>query len=178
MDTSNAEIINTISSNPERGFRMLMRRYGEPIYWHIRHLAVSHDDTEDIMQETFIKVFRSISSLNDSNALTAWIYRIATREALTVIRQKRQPAELLDNAAAKANMTADSYIDYSDLEGIRLQKAILSLPEKQRLTFNLRYYSEMDYDQIAETLGTTPSTAKVNYHLAKEKIKKHLSSND
>lgn len=179
MDTSNDEILHAIKCTPERGFRILMRKYGDAIYWHIRHLVVSHNDTQDIMQETFIKVFRSIDTLNDSNALTPWIYRIATRQALSALRKKKHPADLLDEAIARGiEPTADRYIDYSDLESIRLQKAILSLPEKQRLTFNMRYYSEMEYAQIAEALGTSPSTAKVNYHLAKEKVMKYLSSND
>lgn len=177
MSISNAEILSTIASNPELGFRMLMQQYGEPIYHHIRRLVVSHDDTQDIMQETFLKVFRSIDSLKDQNALTPWIYRIATREALTALRQRKHPTEILDIAADGTNsIKSDTYVDYSDIEAVHLQKAILSLPEKQRLTFNLRYYDEMEYPQIAETLGITVSTAKVNYHLAKEKIIKYMNS--
>lgn len=165
--------------NPESGIRMVMRKYGEPVYWHARRLLVSHDDAQDAVQETFIKVFRSFHSLKEAKALRSWIYRIATNEALRTIERNKTPrllTESIDDSAT--DIAATDYTDYTDLEAVKLQKAILSLPPKQQATFNMRYYDEMEYPQIAEAMETTVSTVKVNYHLAKEKIIRYMNSND
>ena len=165
--------------NPESGIRMVMRKYGEPVYWHARRLLVSHDDAQDAVQETFIKVFRSFHSLKEAKALRSWIYRIATNEALITIERNKTPrllTESIDDSAT--DIAAADYTDYTDLEAVKLQKAILSLPPKQQAAFNMRYYDEMEYPQIAEAMETTVSTVKVNYHLAKEKIIRYMNSND
>lgn len=165
--------------NPESGIRMVMQKYGEPVYWHARRLLVSHDDAQDAVQETFIKVYRSFHSLKEAKALRSWIYRIATNEALRFIERNKTPrllTESIDDSAT--DIAATDYTDYTDLEAVKLQKAILSLPPKQQATFNMRYYDEMEYQQIAEAMETTVSTVKVNYHLAKEKIIKYMNSND
>ena len=165
--------------NPESGIRMVMQKYGEPVYWHARRLLVSHDDAQDAVQETFIKVYRSFHSLKEAKALRSWIYRIATNEALRFIERNKTPrllTESIDDSAT--DIAAADYTDYTDLEAVKLQKAILSLPPKQQATFNMRYYDEMEYQQIAEAMETTVSTVKVNYHLAKEKIIKYMNSND
>lgn len=181
MNINNNDICLAIKENPDKGFRLLMQKYGEPLYWHIRRLVVSHDDAQDAEQETFIKAFRAFSQLEEPDALTAWLYRIATREALRMIEKNKKPAALLDSIDEKngsLNIKADPYIDYADAAAVRLQKAILSLPPKQQLAFNMRYYDDMDYRQIADIMESTVSTAKVNYHLAKEKIIKFMNSND
>ena len=165
--------------NPESGIRMVMQKYGEPVYWHARRLLVSHDDAQDAVQETFIKVYRSFHSLKEAKALRSWIYRIATNEALRFIERNKTPrllTESIDDSAT--DIAAADYTDYTDLEAVKLQKAILSLPPKQQATFNMRYYDEMEYQQIAEAMETTVSTVKVNYHIAKEKIIKYMNSND
>lgn len=181
MNITNNEICLAIKENPDKGFRMLMQRYGEQLYWHIRRLVVSHDDTQDAEQETFIKAYRGFAQLESPDALTAWLYSIATREALRMIERNKKPAAMLDSideSKGSLNIAADAYIDYADAEAVKLQKAILSLPPKQQLAFNMRYYDDMDYTQIADIMESTPSTAKVNYHLAKEKIIKYMNSND
>lgn len=171
--------MTVMRKDQEKGFRMIMDKYGEPVYWHIRRLVVSHADAQDVTQETFIKVFRSLNRLQNAEALSCWIYRIATNEALDLLKRNKRPQEMLQRLDNKAeNAKADTYVDFSDVEAIRLQKAILSLPPKQQATFNLRYYDDMDYTHIAEITGTTTSTAKVNYHLAKDKIIKFMTSND
>lgn len=171
------DIINEIKADGERGFRLLMAKYGEPVYWHIRRLVVVHADAQDATQETFIRAFRAIGKLNDGGKLTAWIYRIATNEALRVTERRR--AEMGNGNGGNAlDMMADSYVDYDNIEAVRLQRAILALPRKQQVTFNLRYYDEMDYAAIAEVTETTPSGAKANYHAAKEKIIKYMNEND
>lgn len=179
MQIDDNDIYTSMRRNPESGIRMVMQKYGEPVYWHARRLLVSHDDAQDAVQETFIKVFRSFHSLKEAKALRSWIYRIATNEALRTIERNKTPrllTESIDDSAT--DIAAADYTDYTDLEAVKLQKAILSLPPKQQATFNMRYYDEMEYQQIAEAMETTVSTVKVNYHLAKEKIIKYMNSND
>lgn len=179
MPIDDNDIYTSMRRNPESGIRMVMQKYGEPVYWHARRLLVSHDDAQDAVQETFIKVFRSFHSLKEAKALRSWIYRIATNEALRFIERNKTPrllTESIDDSAT--DIAAADYTDYTDLEAVKLQKAILSLPPKQQATFNMRYYDEMEYQQIAEAMETTVSTVKVNYHLAKEKIIKYMNSND
>lgn len=179
MQIDDNDIYTSMRRNPESGIRMVMQKYGEPVYWHARRLLVSHDDAQDAVQETFIKVFRSFHSLKEAKALRSWIYRIATNEALRFIERNKTPrllTESIDDSAT--DIAAADYTDYTDLEAVKLQKAILSLPPKQQATFNMRYYDEMEYPQIAEAMETTVSTVKVNYHLAKEKIIKYMNSNE
>lgn len=179
MPIDDNDIYTSMRRNPESGIRMVMQKYGETVYWHARRLLVSHDDAQDAVQETFIKVYRSFHSLKEAKALRSWIYRIATNEALRFIERNKTPrllTESIDDSAT--DIAAADYTDYTDLEAVKLQKAILSLPPKQQATFNMRYYDEMEYQQIAEAMETTVSTVKVNYHLAKEKIIKYMNSND
>lgn len=179
MPIDDNDIYTSMRRNPESGIRMVMQKYGEPVYWHARRLLVSHDDAQDAVQETFIKVYRSFHSLKEAKALQSWIYRIATNEALRIIERNKTPrllTESIDDSAT--DIAAADYTDYTDLEAVKLQKAILSLPPKQQATFNMRYYDEMGYPQIAEAMETTVSTVKVNYHIAKEKIIKYMNSND
>lgn len=179
MQIDDNDIYTSMRRNPESGIRMVMRKYGEPVYWHARRLLVSHDDAQDAVQETFIKVFRSFHSLKEAKALRSWIYRIATNEALRTFERNKTPrllTESIDDSAT--DIAATDYTDYTDLEAVKLQKAILSLPPKQQAVFNMRYYDEMEYPQIAEAMETTVSTVKVNYHLAKEKIIRYMNSND
>ena len=179
MPIDDNDIYTSMRRNPESGIRMVMQKYGEPVYWHARRLLVSHDDAQDAVQETVIKVYRSFHSLKEAKALRSWIYRIATNEALRFIERNKTPrllTESIDDSAT--DIAAADYTDYTDLEAVKLQKAILSLPPKQQATFNMRYYDEMEYQQIAEAMETTVSTVKVNYHLAKEKIIKYMNSND
>ena len=171
------DIVSAMRNDPEKGFRLLMKKFREPVYWHIRRLVVSHDDAQDAAQETFVRIFRSFGSFRSECPLGVWIYRIATNEALRVIEQRRDGRVSLDDPGTGASsIMADEYVDYSDLEAVRLQKAILALPAKQQLVFNLRYYDEMNYDDIAQITGSTAAGAKSNYHIAKEKIIKYMNS--
>ena len=175
MTTNDKDIIYTMREDAERGFRLLMQSYKEPIYWHIRRLVVSHADAQDAAQEVFIRIFRSFRQYNEANSLRAWLFRIATNEALRLIERRRQDSMPIESVF---DIQADSYTDYSDLEAVRLQKAILSLPPKQQLAFNLRYYDEMDYEEIAQIADTTEASVKASYHVAKEKIINYLKQND
>lgn len=179
MQTESKDIYLMMQKDQEKGLRMIMARFSEPLYWHIRRLLVSHDDTQDALQNTFVKVYRSFHTLKEPASLSSWIYRIATHEALDMKQRQNRAGHMLDSSEDNtANIAAESYIDYSDLEAVKLQKAILSLPPKQQVVFNLRYYDEMNFSDISNVTGTTLSTAKVNYHLAKEKIIRYMNSND
>lgn len=174
---SDEDIVSEVRQNPEKGFRMLMAKYREAVYWHIRRLVVSHADAQDAAQETFVRIFRSFSQFRGECSFAAWIYRIATNEAMRVLGRCRGGRVSLDDSDTEAgDMMADEYVDYTDLEAVKLQQAVLSLPPKQQLAFNLRYYSELEYDEIADVAGSTVASVKVNYHLAKEKIKKYMDS--
>lgn len=173
------DIISIIAKDPEKGFRILMARYKETVYWHIRRLVVSHADAQDATQEAFIRIFRSFSQFKGECYFTSWVYRIATNEALRLLNRYRDGRVPLDNTNEELNkMMADDYVDYSDLETVKLQKAILALPTKQQLAFNLRYYDELGYDEIAEITGSTADNVKSNYHIAKEKIIKYMHLNN
>ena len=175
MMTNDKDIIYAMREDAERGFRLLMQSYKKPLYWHIRRLVVSHDDAQDVAQEAFIRIFRSFGQYNEANSLRAWLFRIATNEALRLIERRREDSMPIEKVF---DIQADSYINYGDLEAVRLQNAILSLPPKQQLAFNLRYYDEMDYEEIAQIADTTASSVKASYYVAKEKIIKYMTNND
>ena len=176
---NDTDIVSALNEDAEHGFRLLMAKYKEPVYWHIRRLVISHDDAQDAAQETFVRVFRSFRQFKGGCSFSAWIYRIATNEALRMLERRRGERFSLDDPeTGVSNLMADEYVDYSDLEAVKLQKAILSLPTKQQLAFNLRYYDEMDYDEIAAITGSTATRVKANYHLAKEKIIQYMNSTD
>ena len=170
-------IVRLLGKDPQMGFRMLLKEYKEPIYWHIRRITVNSEDAKDATQETFIRVFRSFGQYDRSRSFTAWLYRIATNEALRIIG-KRHPAVNIEDNAEAMMLLADEYLDLEDIEAVRLQKAILSLPRKQRLTFTLRYYDELGFSEIAEITDTSPDGAKANWHNAKVKVYNYLKEHE
>ena len=178
--TDDNQIIPLIRENTEKGFRLLMAKYKEPVYWHIRRLVVSHDDAQDATQDTFLRIFRSFSQYSGEGTLKAWIFRIATNEALRLLgrNQGKTTLSLDEIPLAALTMKADDYFNYGNAEAVKLQKAITALPAKQQLAFNLHYYDDLSYKEIAAVTGSTEATVKVNYHFAKEKIIKYMNSND
>ena len=179
MSINDNGIMEALKQSPEDGFRMLMMRYQEPVYWHIRRLVVSHDDAQDASQETFVRIYRSFGNYRGDCSLRSWIYRIATNEALRIISKRRQEVVSIESEATGVNLIqGDNYIDYDDKVAVKLQKAILLLPPKQQLAFNLRYYEELGFDEIAKIADSTPTSIKASYHVAKEKIIKYMNSND
>ncbi|MGM9694132.1 MAG: RNA polymerase sigma factor [Alloprevotella sp.] len=177
MPLADTEIIAAIAKDTEQGFRELVKTYSRPIYWHIRRLVVSHDDAQDATQETFIRIFRSLSQRRENASLKAWIFQIATHEALRLL-EKRNGIETLslDEAPeALPDSFADNLAQDADEITAELQRAILRLPPAQQLAFNLRYYDEMSYEDIAAVTGTNAAAAKANFHIAKKKIVQHMS---
>lgn len=167
-------------ADAEKEMRDVMARWAEPIYRHIRRMVVNHADAEDATQETFIKVFRNLDKLRQPEALKAWLYRIATNEALRMLADRKRSEAILaaDLPPDAATAAADEYVDYTDLEAVRLQRAIHTLPPKQQAVFLLRYYDDLSYEEIADATGMTASSAKVNYHFAKNKITEYITSHD
>ena len=175
MATNDKDIIAALKADTEAGFRLLMRKYREPVYWHIRRLVVAHADAQDAAQETFVRIFRSADSYKGDTSLAAWVYRIATNEALRLIGRRHTLHTLpADDSAVADRLAADRYVDYADAEAVSMQRAILSLSPKQQVVFNLRFYDEMDYADIAQVTGSNVAAVKMNYHLAKEKVKRRL----
>lgn len=165
----------------QSGIEQVIERYQEPLYWHIRRMVVSHEDAEDVLQETFIKIFQHLSDLQKNESERAWVYRIATNEALQWLRTKREMVYLDDDEVEIKplldTLLTDGYIDTGDELVLRFQEAILRLPTMQRTVFNLRYYDELPYEEIALITGSTAASAKTNYHLAKTKISAIISGN-
>lgn len=157
-------------------FDDVLKEYERPIYHHIRRMVVDHDDTSDIMQETFLKVYQGLGNLRDEKALKLWVYKIATNEALRFLSRRRE--ELLsvvdENELLLGRLADSEYVDYEDKMAVDFQKALLSLSDQQRLVFNMRYYDELSYDEISEVTGCSIGTLKVQYHNAKEKITNYM----
>lgn len=179
MAANDKDIILAMRKHPDKGFRLLMDAYKEPVYWHIRRLVVAHDDAQDAVQETFVRIFRSFGMFDEDRPLRQWIYKIATNEALRMLdRNGAGHLSLDDRDACAGCIDSGSYVDYSDLETVLLQNAILSLPPRQQIVFNLRYYDDMDYAEIAAVTDSAASAVKANYHIAKGKIIQYMNSHD
>jgi RNA polymerase sigma-70 factor (ECF subfamily) len=176
---SDTELYEHIRYDLQQGFRDLVATYQRPVYWHIRRLVVRHADTEDILQETFLRIFRSLHQLDNPGALRSWVYQIATHEALRYLNKQQRRLALQEyRAELPTQPQADAYFDYSDIEVVRLQNAIRRLPRMQQVVFNLRYYDELSYDDIAQITQSTATGAKANYHLAKNRIIEYMTSHD
>jgi RNA polymerase sigma-70 factor (ECF subfamily) len=156
----------------------LISKYQKQLYWHIRKIVIDHDDSDDVLQNTFIKVWKGLENFREESQLYTWMYRIATNEALTFLRQKQ-----------KANTTSIHPIEYQlskslesdhyfkgDAIQTKLQQAILTLPEKQRIVFNMRYYDEIPYEKMSEILETSVGALKASYHIAAKKVEEFLIS--
>jgi len=154
----------------------LIERYHQSLYWHIRRIVVSHDDAQDVLQETYIQIHTHLDELRQADSERAWVYRIATNEALQWLRSKHAFLSLEDDDASPLinTLMADTYTDTGDALVLLMQEAILMLPTMQRTIFNLRYYDEMPYEEIASVTGSSVSSAKTNYHYAKEKISNYI----
>lgn len=174
---SDQEILSLIveKKNKERGFTLLMEKYRERIYWHIRRTVVSKEDAEDVLQETFINVFRYVDGFKGGSTLYTWLYRIATNECSRLFRDRKLITTSYDNSGeVLIGKLKEEVAIGSDEILVKFQEAILRLPEKQRVVFNLRYYDELSYEEIAQITDTTVGALKTNYHYASEKIKEYM----
>lgn len=176
------ELIETISceSTRERGFRAMLDKYGDRLYWHIRRIVVGREDAEDAMQETAIKVFSRLDGFKGDSSLFTWLYSIATNEALQVLRRRNATLSSLDDDGLGERLRETLYAE-TDMDAgaaeVVFQEALLKLPTQQRLAFNMRYYDELPYEEIAVITGKNVNTLKSNYHFAVEKIKNYIKEN-
>lgn len=157
-------------------FNVMMKLYGERIYWHIRKMVDAHDDAMDLLQNVFIKAWKSLDKFRGAAKLSTWLYKIAVNESLNFIKKEKAAQGITDadsDEALFANLEADPWFDGDELQA-ELQRAIAALPEKQRLVFRMRYYDEMKYEEISEILGTSVGALKASYHHAVSKIAKHF----
>lgn len=161
----------------DQAFRSLMSQYKERLYWHIRKIVISHDDADDVLQNTFIKVYRNINNFKADSKLYSWMYRIATNESITFInkRAKHNNLDLNDMRYKMAeNLEADAHFDGDEMQ-LLLQKAIAKLPQKQQLVFNMKYFDDLKYQEISEILETSVGALKASYHHAVKKIELFLT---
>lgn len=160
----------------DEAFRELITQYSRPLYSHIRNIVLNHDDTDDVLQNTFIKVFNNLKNFKGESKLFSWMYRIATNEALTFISQRAKKSGISNEEVqqkAIEKLEADVYFEGEDIQ-LKLQKAIALLPEKQQLVFRMRYFEELKYEDISDILGTSVGALKASYHIAAKKIEEYV----
>lgn len=157
------------------GFNMLVRAYQKRVYWHVRKMVIDHDDADDLTQEIFIKIHKYIDSFREDAQLFTWIYRIATNECLTFLERKKRRFFLpIHDVAGELTTKLETQISGDEIQ-LKLQKALLKLPDKQRLVFNMKYFDDMAYEEIAEITKTSVGALKASYHHAVKKIEDFLS---
>ena len=171
------KLLNPKTQN--EAFQILLSQYQKPLYYHIRNIVLNHDDADDVLQNTFIKVFQHLKGFKGDSKLFSWMYRIATNEAITFINQKAKrngtTSEALQSKIVE-NLKSDSFFDGTEIQ-IKLQKAIVTVPEKQQLLFKMKYFEEMKYEDMSEILGTSVGALKASYHHAVKKIENYVNSN-
>lgn len=173
------ELLNNVKSGKKQlVFSYLMQTYRERLYWHIRKMVISHDDADDVLQNTFMKVWRSIEQFRGGSSVYTWLYRIATNETLSFLNKKRaQYIDSIDDIETNMvnQLKADNYFSGNEAEE-KLQRAIVELPEKQRLVFNMKYFDKMKYDEMAEILNSSVGALKASYHHAVKKIEAYITT--
>lgn len=181
MQSSEYQFVKRLQddSTSEEAFRELIITYKERLYWHIRTIVKDHDDSDDILQNTFLKIYRNIDQFKGDSKLYSWMYRIATNESITFLNKKSKrmkiSSEELQNQIID-NLESDVYFEGSEIQ-LKLQKAIATLPEKQQQVFNMKYFEELKYREISEILETSEGALKASYHHAVKKIEEFLKTN-
>lgn len=176
-----AKLLTQLQSNnsKELAFKILVKRYKERLYWHIRKIVISHDDTDDVLQNTLIKIIINIDKFKGDSKLYTWMYRIATNESITFLNSKAKRNQVSNKTLkenALQNLLADVYFDGDEIQ-LKLQKAIAQLPRIQQLVFNMRYFDDIKYKDMSEILETSEGALKASYHIAVKKIKNYLIAN-
>ena len=183
MDISqnNGQLLKMLNSDEQReqGFRLLMKKYGRPLYFYIRRIVIGHDDAEDALQETCIQIYRKIGQLKNEDQLLPWIYRIATRESLRVLKHHTRLFRSIDDLGnvLERKLTTEYSMDADDTQ-LLLRKALLKLPTQQRLTFCMRYYDDLSYEEMSSITGKRIGTLKVNYSYAVSKVKSYIKAHE
>ncbi|MFB1026779.1 MAG: RNA polymerase sigma factor [Flavobacteriaceae bacterium] len=165
-----------LDNSKELAFKTLVKRYKERLYWHIRKIVITHDDADDVLQNTFIKIFRNIDKFKGDSKLYTWMYRIATNESISFLNSKAKRNQVSNetlNENALNSLVADVYFEGDEIQ-LKLQKAISQLPRIQQLVFNMRYFDNIKYKDMSEILETSEGALKASYHIAVKKIKTYL----
>ncbi|WP_299334468.1 RNA polymerase sigma factor [uncultured Psychroserpens sp.] len=165
------------SSTKEAAFKELLKLYKERLYWHIRHIVKSHDDADDVLQNTFIKVYKNIHNFKGDSKLFSWMYRIATNESITHINKNVKRLNLTNGETQEHlvnSLTADVYFEGDEIQ-YKLQQAIATLPEKQQMVFNMKYFQDIKYKDMSDILDTSEGALKASYHIAVKKIEAYLT---
>lgn len=169
--------LNNENARKEHTFDLIVSEYQKRLYWHIRKIVISHDDADDVLQNTFIKVWKGLDQFRAESKVYTWLYRIATNEAISFLHKKKKrfllPIHDVEKELIK-NLESDEFFSGDDVQ-LMLQKAILQLPEKQRIVFNMKYFEEMKYSDMSSILDTSEGALKASYHHAVKKIKKILN---
>jgi RNA polymerase sigma-70 factor (ECF subfamily) len=181
MHLSDQELLAQFANlaTKEKGYTAVIKKYQEKLYWHIRRMVVDHSDADDVLQNTFIKVWKGLENFREDSQLYTWLYRIATNESLSFLAQQQKRATVsmdVVGSTLENKIKADANFDGNRLEW-KLQVAIQSLPEKQRLVFNLRYYDALPYEEMSKILDTSEGALKASYHHAAKKIEAFLKEN-
>ncbi|OKS85224.1 RNA polymerase sigma factor [Mucilaginibacter polytrichastri] len=182
VQVEDAEILSKFQDVKTRNeaFNLLLKKYQQKIYWHVRRMVIDHDDADDLVQDVFIKVWKNLEGFRSDAQLYTWMYRIATNECITFLNKKKQKNNIsLDEVSYELadTLAASTYFD-GDKAQLKLQQAILTLPDKQRLVFNMKYFDDMKYEEMSDVLGTSVGALKASFHLAVKKIESFLLSND
>ena len=170
------DIIQLLKTDVNKGFRIVVEKYSTKLYWHIRRLVILHEDADDALQNTFINAWKNIGEFRNESSLYTWLYAIATNESLILInKRKRNEAVSLDDIGSffANSLEGSSWFDGDEAQ-VKLQNAILQLPEKQRIVFNLKYFDEMTYEDMSKVLKTSEGALKASFHHAVKKIEKFL----
>jgi RNA polymerase sigma-70 factor (ECF subfamily) len=173
-----SDIFELLKTDVNKGFRIVVERYSSKLYWHIRRLVILHEDADDALQNTFINAWRNIGNFRNESLMYTWLYTIATNEALVIInkRKKNTVVSLDDIGSYFANSYEGSTWFDGDEAQIKLQNAILQLPEKQRIVFNLKYFDDMTYEEMSKVLDTSVGALKASYHHAVKKIENIITN--
>lgn len=165
-------------STKEAAFGQLVSQYKERLYWHIRNMLKDHHDTDDVLQNTFIKIYKNIHQFNGQSQLYSWMYRIATNESINFLNQKARKQQISSEELQKQivdQLQSDVYFEGDEIQ-LKLQRAIATLPEKQQQVFNMKYFQDLKYREISHILGTSEGALKASYHIAVRKIKEFLNT--
>ena len=182
MDYDDSGIIADLKQENKKdlAFHMLVKKYQERLYWHIRKIVMNHEDADDVLQNTFVKVWKSIDKFREESSLYTWLYRIATNESISFINSNKRRNFMPMNDVSEylvKNLESDPYFEGDEIQ-LKLQKAILKLPEKQRLVFNMKYFDEMKYEDMSKILDTSVGALKASYFHAAKKIEEYLKATD
>src|SRR3982751_4798379 len=182
IQAEDEEILSKFRDEKTRNeaFNLLLKKYQQKIYWHVRRMVIDHDDADDLVQDVFIKIWKNLPGFRNDAQLYTWMYRIATNECITFLNKKKAKNNIsLDDVDYELADTLSSSDQFTgDQIQRKLQEAILTLPDKQRLVFNMKYFDDMKYEEMSDVLGTSVGALKASFHLAVKKIESFLLSRD